>query len=321
MADRRGAYSDVAERHQVALYLLAIALGAGVGITIPASAALEVAIEPALGALLFVTFLTVPFRRIRDALGDRRFLLTLGLLNFVVVPCVVYGLSRFVAGDQAMLIGVLLVLLTPCVDYVIVFTRIAGGASDRLLAAAPLLMVAQLLLLPGYLWAFAGADALATIDAAPFIRAFLVLIALPLGLAILVQLLAARIPAARRAESGLPSLMVPLMMLTLGVVVASQVRAVGARLSELWGLLPLYAAFVVVMIALGWAAARVVRADAGAARALIFSGVTRNSLVVLPLALALPPDLSLAPLVVVTQTLVELVAMIIMVRVVPRLAP
>jgi ACR3 family arsenite efflux pump ArsB len=36
-----------------------------------------------------------------------------------------------------------MVLLTPCIDYVIVFTRLAGGSDRRLLAAAPLLMLAQ----------------------------------------------------------------------------------------------------------------------------------------------------------------------------------
>jgi len=53
----------------------------------------------------------------------------------------------------------------------------------------------------------------------------------------------------------------------------------------------------------------------------VFSGTTRNSLVVLPLALALPASMSLAPVVVVTQTLVELVGMVVLVRVVPRLVP
>ena len=309
------------ERHQVALYLGAIAVGAIVGLTLPGSDRLAWAIEPVLGALLFVTFLTVRFGRIRNAIGDGRFLAVLGVLNFIVVPIVVFGLSRFVADDQALLLGVLLVLLTPCVDYVIVFTRLAGGASDRLLAAAPLLMVAQIVLLPLYLWLFAGPDALAAVDLAPFVRAFLVLIVLPLGLAVLVQALAPRLSPARTAERRLPALMVPLMMLTLGIVVASQVRAVGPRIDDLWGLVPLYAGFIVVMIALGWVAARLTRTDAATSRALIFGGVTRNSLVVLPLAVALPASLSLAPLVVVTQTLVELVAMVIMVRLIPRLVP
>lgn len=53
----------------------------------------------------------------------------------------------------------------------------------------------------------------------------------------------------------------------------------------------------------------------------MFSGVTRNSLVVLPLVLALPAAYDLAPLVVVTQTLVELIVMVVFVRVIPRLLP
>ena len=43
------------------------------------------------------------------------------------------------------------------------------------------------------------------------------------------------------------------------------------------------------------------------------------SLVVLPLALALPEPLAIAALVVVTQTLVELVGMVAYVRLIPRL--
>lgn len=87
------------ERHQVALYIAAIAAGAAGGLMLPGLASpLELAITPALGLLLYATFL-----------------------------------------------GVLFVLLTPCVDYVIVFSRLAGGAHDRLLAATPLLMFLQLL--------------------------------------------------------------------------------------------------------------------------------------------------------------------------------
>jgi len=53
----------------------------------------------------------------------------------------------------------------------------------------------------------------------------------------------------------------------------------------------------------------------------VFSGGTRNSLVILPLALALPGQLALAALVVVTQTLVELIGMVLYVRFLPRIVP
>ena len=60
-------------------------------------------------------------------------------------------------------------------------------------------------------------------------------------------------------------------------------------------------------------------ARAGANRAVAFSAATRNSLVVLPLALAVPGATPVLPAIVLTQTLVELVAELIYVRVIPKL--
>ncbi|PXA72161.1 arsenic resistance protein [Cryobacterium arcticum] len=319
------------ERRQVPLYLAAITVGALVGWLVPAVApALAVTITPVLGLLLFATFLGIPLGDLGRSVRDLRFLGTVLVVNFVIVPVVVFALSRFVAGDRALLLGVLLVLLTPCVDYVIVFTGLAGGARERLLAATPLLMLLQIVLLPLYLLLFAGPGAVALIEVGPFLEAFLLLIVLPLAVAAAVQTLARRASAgpddrgaraARAVHTTMQALMVPLMMLTLAVVVGSQIAAVGAQAVDLVALIPIYVVFLIVMVAVGIGAARLARLDAPAARALVFSGVTRNSLVVLPLALALPVSLALAPLAVVTQTLVELVGMVILVRVLPKLLP
>lgn len=309
------------ERRQVVLYLAAIALGVVVGLTAPASApVLESAINPTLAALLYATFLAVPFARIGQALRDGRFLAAVLVLNFVLVPIVVFALSRVVAHDTALLAGVLLVLLTPCVDYVIVFAHLAGGARERLLAATPLLMLAQLVLLPGYLWIMAGPELVGAIDPGPFVEAFGLLIVLPLALAAVTQLLARTLRPVRVLETGVLGVMVPLMMLVLAVVVGSQVHAVGERLAGLAVLVPLFAAFAAVTAVLGLLVARAARMRRPERIATVFSGVTRNSLVVLPLALALPASLSPAPLVVVTQTLVELVVMVVLVALFRRRA-
>lgn len=307
------------ERWQIPLYLVALGAGAAFGLVAPSTApGLEQAINPALMILLYATFLGVPLTRLGRALRDGRFLAGLLVLNFAVVPVVVYGLSRFIADDQALLLGVLLVLLTPCIDYVIVFSGLAGAAHDRLLAAAPLLMLVQMLLLPVYLGLFMGPELFDVIDVAPFIEAFLLLIVTPLALAAITQFLAARSAAARRVMDLMEALMVPLMMVTLTVVVASQIDAVRADLSSLLRVIPVYVAFLVVMVPLGILTGRVFRQDAPASRALVFSGATRNSLVILPLALALPDSLSLVGVVVVTQTLVEFVGMVTYVRLIPR---
>nr|WP_199859692.1 bile acid:sodium symporter [Frigoribacterium sp. CFBP 8759] len=301
--------------------MVAIVTAGVVGLAVPGAHHLEGAIEPVLALLLFATFLGVPFAAIGKSLRDGRFLAAVGVLNFVVVPLVAHALSRFVADEPALLFGVLLVLLTPCIDYVIVFAGLAGGASERLLAAAPLLMLAQILLLPLYLLLFIGPEGVAVVEVGPFARAFLLLIVVPLTAAALVQALARRHRSGVVIERTMLGLMVPLMMATLFTVVASQAGAVGDSLGQLLVLVPIYAGFLVVMAALGIGAGRIFRLDVPATRALVFSGATRNSLVVLPLALALPASLSLAPVVVVTQTLVELIGMVIFVRLVPRLVP
>lgn len=310
------------EHHQVALYLLALLTGGVAGLAAPGLAApAQAAINPVLGLLLYATFLAVPFRRLRHAVADRRFLGTVLAVNFLVVPVVVYGLTRFLTGDRVLLVGALFVLLTPCVDYVIVFTGLAGGAQDRLLAATPALMLLQMLLLPVYLWLFAGRDVMAAVEWAPFLRAFLGLIVVPLLLAGLTQWWAGRARAGAAWSSLVAGAMVPLMMLTLAVVVASQISGVSRELGALLQVVPVYVAFAAVMLAVGLLAGRLARLDVPGRRAVIFGVVTRNSLVVLPLVLALPGEFALAPLVVVTQTLVELVVMVLLVRAVPRLVP
>ncbi|WP_239934873.1 arsenic resistance protein [Streptomyces sp. CBG31] len=322
MAQERVGLVERMEVHQVAVYVGAMVAGALVGWAAPGLApGLEHAVNPVLGALLFVTFLQVPSAELFRSLRDGRFLAAVLVVNFVVVPLVVAAMFVLLPADQAVRIGVLLVLLCPCIDYVIVFSGLAGGSSRRLLAATPLLLVAQMVLLPGFLYLFMGAELAEVVEVGPFVEAFLILIVIPLALAWTVQGWAARRPAGRRAADAAGTTMVPLMAATLLTVVASQVPKIGDSLGDVAAVVPFYAAFLVVMAFAGLAVARLFRLGTPAGRAVVFTGATRNSLVVLPLALALPDRFAAAGAVVVTQTLVEVVGMVVYVRLVPRLVP
>ncbi|GAA2669764.1 MULTISPECIES: bile acid:sodium symporter [Actinosynnema] len=310
------------ERHQVPVYLGALAAGALTGLAAPdAGPALEGAITPVLALLLYVTFLQVPAAELGRSLRAGRFLAAALVVNFVVVPLVVAAMLTFLPADQALRLGVLLVLLAPCVDYVIVFTGLAGGDHRGLLAATPLLLLAQMLLLPPLLLLLLGEELADVVEAGPFVEAFTTLIAIPLALAWLTQAWARRHEAGRRAADAASATMVPLMAATLLTVVASQVPKLGGDLAQVAGVVPFYVVFLLVMAFAGLAVARLFRLDVPAGRAVVFTGATRNSLVVLPLALALPDALAIAPLAVVTQTLVEVVGMVVYVRLVPRLLP
>ncbi|WP_270450376.1 arsenic resistance protein [Kocuria marina] len=308
------------ERFQIPLYLAALAVGALAGWWAPGLGGLAApAVTPVLAALLYVTFLGIPLRRVGEGLRDPRFMACLVIVNFAVVPVIVFALVRAFSIEGPMLIGVLLVLLTPCIDYVIVFSGLAGAANDRLLAASPVLLVLQMLTLPLYLWSFLAPDVAMAVHWGTFAQALAVVIVIPLVAAAVTQWAAARSPVARRWGRLAGGAMVPLMMLTLATVVASQIALVGSRAQALLPLVPVYVSFAALMTALGWAAGRLAGLRVRERRAVLFSGVTRNSLVVLPLALEAPDGTVLAPLVVLTQTLVELLVMLALVGLVPRL--
>ncbi len=310
------------EHHQVAVYLAAMGAGALLGWAAPGlGPGLAHAINPVLGALLFVTFLQVPAAELARSLRDGRFLSAAAVVNFGVVPLVVAAMFPLLPDDRAVRLGVLLVLLCPCVDYVIVFCGLAGGSARRLLAATPVLLVAQMVLLPGFLYLFMGPELSDVVEAGPFAEAFLFLIVVPLLLAWALQAWAARRPAGRRVSGAATTTMVPLMAATLFTVVASQVPGIGGSLADVAAVVPFYALFLVVMAFAGKAVARLFRLGPPAGRAIVFTGATRNSLVVLPLALALPDSLAVAAVVVVAQTLVEVLGMVAYVRLVPRLVP
>lgn len=308
------------ERFQIPLYLAALSVGALAGWWAPGLGGLAApAVTPVLAALLYVTFLGIPLRRVGEGLRDLRFMACLVIVNFAVVPVIVFALIRAFSIEGPMLIGVLLVLLTPCIDYVIVFSGLAGAANDRLLAASPVLLVLQMLTLPLYLWSFLAPDVAVAVHWGTFAQALAVVIVIPLVAAAVTQWAAARSPVARRWGRLAGGAMVPLMMLTLATVVASQIALVGSRAQALLPLVPVYVSFAALMTALGWAAGRLAGLRVRERRAVLFSGVTRNSLVVLPLALAAPDGTVLAPLAVLTQTLVELLVMLALVGLVPRL--
>ena len=73
----------------------------------------------------------------------------------------------------------------------VTFAHLGRADSRLLLAATPTLLIAQMILLPGYLGLFLGEDAARLVNAGPFIHAFLWLIAVPLVLAALTQVWAA----------------------------------------------------------------------------------------------------------------------------------
>ncbi|PZR00879.1 MAG: arsenic resistance protein [Cereibacter sphaeroides] len=308
------------ERHQVWIYFGCVALGVGVASVISGTEHLEVTINPALAFMLFVTFLQVPLAKIGKSLREMRFLAALLTSNFIVIPVLAYLLSRLATDDALLRLGVLMVLLTPCIDYVITFAHLGRADARLLLASTPILLLVQMALLPIYLAVFLGRGAAELVSIGPFIHAFLWLIALPLVLAGAMQFWAVWSRIGRKVSDILGVLPVPATGLVLFLVVATIVPILGVATDQALAVLPLYIAFAIMAPLAGWLVSVGFGLRTEVGRAVAFSCGTRNSLVVLPLALAVPGAIPVLPAIIVTQTLVELVAELIYIRVIPKLA-
>ncbi len=308
------------ERHQIWLYLAAIGVGLWCGAAAP-SAPFETLLWPALAALLYATFTQVPLVTLAPALSDRRFLAALLAANFAAVPALVALLLPAVPQDRAIRLGVVLVLTVPCTDWFITFTHLSGGDAARAIAATPILLLAQIAALPAMLWLLLGDGAGAALPAGRMVEAFAGLIALPLALAALTERAAQRSRPWAAAVRRLGAAPVPLLALVLLLIAAAQAGSLQSAASLLAAVLPAFVLYLLGALALGLATARIARLEPRAGRTVVFSLGTRNSFVVLPLALALPPGWEASALAIVVQSLVELFGMIAYLRVVPRLLP
>lgn len=318
-SDERQSAPHWLERGQVAAYALAVVLGAALGLAWPgAGDVLAAGLWPALGLLLFATFLHVPIARLGEALRERRFLGALLAGNFALVPVAVWGLSHLVPDDPAIRLAFFLVLLAPCTDWFNTFAHLGRGDARLSLAATPVLLAAQLLFLPVFLVVFLGPEAAGGMRAEPFVRALFAIVLLPLGLALAVQGLARRrkdlAHVLRRAERA----PIALLAVVLFVIAASEITAVAGAGADLARVALVFVAYLAIAPLLALAASRALGVGGAAERTIVFSLGSRNSFVILPLALAWPGAGPVAVAVVVTQSLVELVGMIAYVALVPR---
>jgi ACR3 family arsenite transporter len=164
-----------------------------------------------------------------------------------------------------------------------------------------------------------GKQAAEIVSVGPFLEAFSGLIVLPLVLALLTQWWARNKQRGVHFLDATAWLPVPFMALTLLVVVSSQISKLYSSFDLISQVIPVYVAYMIITPILARMVSRIFRLDTGSGRALIFSAGTRNSLVVLPIALALPKPLDgLVSTVIITQTIVELVGELIYIRLVPK---
>ncbi|KXS54793.1 MAG: bile acid:sodium symporter [Marinobacter sp. T13-3] len=310
---------EMIERHQVWAYLIAVVLGLVVGWTSSLGDRVpDYLIWGLLGVLLYATFTQTPLTHLSDVFRDRRFMSALLTGNFLVMPAITALMVLALPDNDALKLGVLLVLLMPCTDWFVTFTHLGKGDSAQAIAATPVLLIAQLALLPLYLWLFLGSQFDVNLELGRhLLPAFTGLIIVPLILAFLTEKWAEKSEKATGLVQSMGLMPVPLLTVVLFIISMTQVSEISTSVQIVWALMLLFPAYLLAAALVGKGLSRLFRLPAETGRTVIFSLGTRNSFVVLPLALSLPDVWSAAVMVIVMQSLVELFGMVIYLKWLP----
>lgn len=107
--------------------------------------------------MLFGLFLAIPIKDLKKAFVNVKFAGTSLIINFIWTPLLAWGLGAIFLSDQPFLwIGFIMLMVTPCTDWYLVFTDIAKGNLPLSTVILPVNLIMQVILLPIYLVIFAG---------------------------------------------------------------------------------------------------------------------------------------------------------------------
>ncbi|WP_113927704.1 arsenic resistance protein [Bacillus sp. P14.5] len=298
------------------IILLSILLGLILGSVNSIRSMADFAILPLLMAMLFFTFIQIPFAQIQHSFSNRTFALSSLILNFVWTPLFAWAIANIFLSEQpALWIGFIMLMVTPCTDWYIIFTGLAKGDVVASLSILPLNLVLQLALLPVYLHLLTGTSS--DISMSLLLHSLVVLM-MPLGLALGVRYFLTKSRQLRRLERIGAW---PIFLLSLAVmsIFASQGRLLIEHISILGLLLIPLLLFFVVNFVISRRVGKKLFHEGATVTSLQMTTLARNSPIALAVATTAFPNEPLIALVLVIGPLIELPVLIIVSFVIQRL--
>lgn len=112
-------------------------------------------IVPFLFFMLYGLFLSIPLKEIKNGFRNLKFAGTSLTINFLWTPLLAWGLGAlFLSDHPALWVGFIMLMVTPCTDWYLIFTEIAKGNVALSTAILPVNLILQVLLLPIYLFIY-----------------------------------------------------------------------------------------------------------------------------------------------------------------------
>jgi Arsenite efflux pump ACR3 and related permeases len=265
-------------------------------------------VTPFLFIMLFGAFLNIPLKDFRKAFKNTRFSATVILVNFIWTPILVWLLGKtFLSGSPILQIGFIMLMVTPCTDWYLIFTGMAKGNVPLSATVLPVNLVLQVILLPIYLLIFGGISG--TVDIHSVLISVLIMLILPFLLAQIGKWILKKMKNPKREENvyGIfGSLQIILLSMAIAAMFASKGNDLLASLNIVAILLIPLLLFYLINFILAQLIGRGFSYSYEDTASLTLTTIAKNSPMTLGVALLAFPDEPMIHLIMIIEPLVEL---------------
>lgn len=294
------------EKLYTMIILLAVIIGLGVGQVGTIRAQAGFFIVPLLVGMLYVTFLQIPVQDVKNSFKNVRFTFTSVIINFVWTPMLAWLLALvFLADTPALWIGFIMLMVTPCTDWYLIFTGIARGNVALSTTILPLNLILQILLLPLYLLIFGGATGFVKLSF--LVESVVIVLLTPLLLALITKaILRNQQQVKDRLLARLGVVPIVFLALAIAAMFASQGQLLLNNLDLLLKLMIPILLFFTINFLLAQRVAGFCGFTYADKASLSLTTLARNSPIALAIAMTAFPDQPLIALTLVIGPLLEL---------------
>jgi arsenite transporter len=263
-------------------------------------------ILPLLILMLFVTFIPIRIDSFLSSFLNVRFTVSSLVVNFLWTPLFAWILAAFfLQGHPALAIGFILLMVTPCTDWYIVFTGLAKGNKPLSAAILPVNLLLQMFLLPVYLFLFAGAQT--EVDMTLLLESVLTVLFLPLLAALALNALTKKFfKEKNKPYAFAEALPVYLLALAIAAIFASQGEALINHAPYVILIFVPIILFFAVNFLIGAKISSIMRLSFADRVSFHMTTLARNSPLALTVAVSAFPDEPLIALTLVIGSLLEL---------------
>ena len=262
--------------------------------------------------MLYGLFLEVPLNELKDSFKNTRFTSLSLIINFLWTPLFGYFIgSIFLNGNVDILIGFFMLILTPCTDWYLVFTKMAKGNMTLSLSILPINLILQIILLPVYLIIFFSAAN--SMDYSQLAYSLMIVIVIPF-IAAQITKRVLESDLRERVSEAMSNLQIFFLSLAVFCIFASQGNLLLENLGSIVGIFPPLIIFFIANTLIDLAVSRRIGFSYPENASLTMTTLARNSPLALAIAINSFPGHELISIALVIGPLIELPVLYIVSR-------